>query len=173
MLRTRMHAHNSISSSVQYSYSCHYFSPCCRRFWPCFLFLSFMLAACSPLPLPITLRFFYLFPRFRVGPSIAVSRSNGPSFALFFLPLSFHTSYPTCMTSFFILCYKPSFPSPVNTTPILVRSPLLRLVFALVLPWLLRFPVCNCHHLALCIKTPAPPVILSHLSSPFSLVVPF
>ena len=88
----------------------------------------------SAFPYPsINLQFLYLFPRFRAGPSIAVSRSNGPSFTFFFLSLSSHTSYPACMTLFFILYYKPSFPHPSTPTPILVRLPLLWLVLALVL----------------------------------------
>jgi len=33
--RTKKGVHNSMSS-VQYSYSCRYSSPCCRRFWPLF-----------------------------------------------------------------------------------------------------------------------------------------
>lgn len=94
--------------------------------------------------------------------------------SFFFLFPSILTSYPTCMTSFFILCYKPSFPSPVNThsysctlspasTSACSRSPLAFTFSCLQLSY----------HLASCIKTPAPPVILSHLSSPFPLDVPF
>lgn len=78
-------------------------------FGPCFL--SFPHARRLLSLTPTTLRFFYILG-FRVGPSIAVSRTNGPGFAFFSLSLSpIFTSYLTCMTSFFILCYIPS-PTP-------------------------------------------------------------
>jgi len=52
--------------------------------------LSFMLAVCFALS-PLLYDSFISFLGFRVGPSIAVSRANGPSFALFFL--SFFLSF--------------------------------------------------------------------------------
>lgn len=79
--RTEMHVHNSISSSVQYSYSCHYFSPCCRRFWS--LFPHFL--SCFSFAFSCPCYYFTILLSLRVGPSIAVSSRNGPSFATFFL----------------------------------------------------------------------------------------
>lgn len=122
--------------------------------------LSFMLTVCFALS-PLPYDSFISFLGFRVGPSIAVSRANGPSFALFFL-------------SFFLLPYllrtllvlldslfyatdplSPHPPIQANALPARVllefrrvchsctiSPPLLRPVGTC---WLLRLPVCNRH----------------------------
>jgi hypothetical protein len=81
----------------------------------------FVLAVCCCLA-PATLRFFYLF-HFRVGPSTAVSKTNGPSFATLILLPPIFTSYFTCITSFVILCCVPF--SPHLPTPVILRVPCL------------------------------------------------
>lgn len=84
-------------------------------------------------------------PGFRAGPSIAVSRTNGPDFASFLLPSSsIFTSYFTCMTPFFVLCHIPS-PCFRSCTPFLYGLSSGWIDFCFRPLRLLRFPAYNCH----------------------------
>ena len=172
-----MHAQKSISSSVQYSYSCHYFSPCCRRFW-----LSFSLPhACDLLLLaPLLYDPFIPFLRFRVGPSAAVSRTNGPGFSDFdsFPLLLISASYFTCMT--FSLFYATT--PPLHPRVLLERRPICRsrMISSLAIigscsrpPLALAFFGFRLSYdLTLCFETLRPSVTSSHPSSPFPIIIP-
>ena len=88
-----MHAPNSISSSVQYSYSCHYFSPCCRRFFgtrflspSCLPFaFSYQHYLTIPLSLPLALELGRrLRCRGQTARFLRVSRSSFPNIRFVF-----------------------------------------------------------------------------------------
>ena len=134
---------------------CHYSSPCCRRFLPLFSHIL------SCLPFAFSCRcYFAILLSLRVGPSIAVSRTNGPGFATFsFLSAILRTLLARLGSLFYGTHLLFAFD---NTCRVRVRvlhlsiglssrsCPIssLRLNWFLLscpLPRFLRFPVCNCH----------------------------
>ena len=152
-----MHAHNSISSSVQYSYSCHYFSPCGRRLCP---LLSFP-PSCLPFALsyPSSPHYFIILLSLSSGLELGRrlrSREQTAQVSRFFfcfLPIfdvpylyhfilysMLHTLFPPHPKIHLLVFCSSSDQSPVLVSP---PSGLNLFLFSSSPP--LRFSVCNCH----------------------------
>ena len=154
---TKMHVHSFISSSVQYSYSSLYSSPCFRCFWPLFSHILLCLPFAFFCP-----HYFTILLSLRVGPSIAMSRTNGPVSRL----------VPSCICSVLYLydlvlysMVSPSFPFD-NTFRVLPGlAPALVPPCSRLLPRFLRFPVYNCHITWRCASKqcyPSPHLLVHH-----------